>query len=208
MIKVAITDDHKLFRVGIRYLIDEMNDIELVLETSGGQELLDRLEGMDVKPDVLLLDLDMPGMDGVQTLKILRSQYPELGVIILTNYSDPKMMVYLMELGANGYLLKDTDPETLQRAIESVYREGYFFTRGMSKATLTGQPKQIKNPFEKSDVTVTQRELEVLELICQEMTAKERVEGHQLDHETVEKHRKLLLQKFRAQLHGTKTENS
>lgn len=195
MIKVAIVDDHKLFREGVHFLIERMEDVALVFEASNGNELLTKLEG--TQPDVLLLDLDMPDMDGIDALKILRPQYPEMGVIILTTYSDTKMIAYLMELGANGYLLKDTDPETLQRAIESVYQEGYFFTKSVSQAMLTGLKGQMrKKPTLKNNVSLTAREVEVLELICQEYTAKEIADKLFISPRTAEGHRRKLIEKL------------
>lgn len=195
MIKTAIVDDHKLFREGIHFLIEQMDDIELVFEASNGKELLSKLETTET--DVLLLDLDMPDMDGIDALKILRPQYPDLGVIILTTYSDSKMIAYLMELGANGYLLKDTDPETLQRAIESVHREGYFFTKNVSQAMLTGLKGQArKKPTLKNNISLTAREVEVLELICQEYTAKEIADKLFISPRTAEGHRRHLIEKL------------
>ncbi len=195
MIRTAIVDDHKLFREGIHFLIEQMSDIELVFEASNGRELLTKLE--QVNTDVLLLDLDMPDMDGIDALKTLRPLYPDMGVIILTTYSDSKMIAYLMELGANGYLLKDTDPETLQRAIESVYREGYFFTRNVSQAMLTGLKGNMrKKPTLKNNVVLTAREIEVLELICQEYTAREIADKLFISPRTAEGHRRKLMEKL------------
>lgn len=195
MIRTAVVDDHKLFREGIHFLVEQMEDIELVFEASNGRELLTKLE--QVNTDVLLLDLDMPDMDGIDALKTLRPLYPDMGVIILTTYSDSKMIAYLMELGANGYLLKDTDPETLQRAIESVYREGYFFTRNVSQAMLIGLKGHMrKKPTLKNNVALTAREVEVLELICQEYTAKEIANKLFISPRTAEGHRRKLIEKL------------
>ena len=195
MIKVAIADDHKLFREGIRFLIDQMGDIELVFEAASGRELLQKLEQQRI--DVLLLDLEMEDMDGVEAMKIIRPQYPDLGIIILTTYSESKMMAYLMELGANSYLLKDAEPETLQRAIESVYHEGYYFTRDVSRAMMTGLKSPArKKPVLKNNVTLSPREIEVLELICQEYTAKEIADKLFISPRTAEGHRRHLIEKL------------
>lgn len=195
MIKVAIADDHKLFREGVRFLIDQMGDIEMVFEAASGRELIQKLEQERI--DVLLLDLEMPDMDGVEAIKRIRPEYPELGIIVLTTYNESKMMAYLMELGANAYLLKDCEPETLQRAIESVYHEGYYFTRDVSRAMITGLKSPArKKPLLKNNVTLSAREIEVLQLICQEYTAKEIADKLFISPRTAEGHRRHLIEKL------------
>ena len=113
MIKVAIVDDHKLFREGIRFLLSQMKGIDVVFEVASGNDLLEQLP--DYQVDIVLLDLEMDDMDGVDTIQQLKPDYPDLGIIVLTMHSETKMMAYLMELGANSYLLKDTEPEVLRR---------------------------------------------------------------------------------------------
>ncbi len=195
MIKVVVTDDHKLFREGIRFLIDQMEGIHVVFETSGGGELLKNLKFEE--PDVLLLDLDMPDMEGIDVLKEIKSLYTKVKVIILTMYNDPQMMAYLMELGANSYLLKDTSPDELQRAILSVHDHNYYFNKELSQAMLSGlKRQQQKKPTLKNNVALTAREMEVLELICQEYTTKEIAEKLFISSRTAEGHRKNLIEKL------------
>ena len=195
MIKVVLTDDHNLFRQGIRYLLSLMEGIDLIYETSGGNELIEKLE--TEVPDVLLLDLDMPEPNGIETLKRIRPIYPDLGVIILTTYNDPKMMAYLMELGANSYLLKDCEAETLERAIRGVYHEGYYFTREVSAAMLKGlKGHSRKKPVLDNKNTLTEREVEVLQLICEEHTAKEIADRLFISIRTAEGHRRHLIEKL------------
>jgi len=195
MIKVAIADDHKLFREGLRFLMDQMDNLEVVFEASNGRELLDSIESH--QPDVLLLDLDMPEVDGLEALKQLRPKMPDLGIIILTMHSDSKMVAYLMELGANSYLLKDTSPEEFQKAITNVVDEGFYFNKMVSQAMLTGLKGQSKKkPTLGHNEVLTSRELEVLELICQEFTAKEIADKLFISHRTVEGHRKNLIEKL------------
>ncbi|KYG75935.1 MULTISPECIES: response regulator transcription factor [Roseivirga] len=195
MIKIAIADDHKLFREGLRFLMDQMDDLEVVFEASNGKELLEQMENHE--PDVLLLDLDMPEVDGLEALKQLRPKFPNLGIIILTMHSDSKMVAYLMELGANSYLLKDTSPEEFRKAISSVIQEGFYFNKMVSQAMLTGLKGQSKKKPTLNDTeTLTTREIEVLELICQEYTAKEIAEKLFISHRTVEGHRKNLIEKL------------
>ncbi|NVK84944.1 MAG: response regulator transcription factor [Cytophagia bacterium] len=195
MIKVAIADDHKLFREGLRFLMDQMDNLEVVFEASNGRELLDNIESH--QPDVLLLDLDMPEVDGLEALKQLRPKYPDLGIIILTMHSDSKMVAYLMELGANSYLLKDTSPEEFKKAIANVVEEGFYFNKMVSQAMLVGlQGQSKKKPSLGHNEALTSRELEVLELICQEFTAKEIADKLFISHRTVEGHRKNLIEKL------------
>ena len=195
MIRVAIADDHKLFREGLRFLMDQMNDLDVVLEASNGRELLDEIRSHN--PDILLLDLDMPEVDGLEVLKELRPEMPDLGIIILTMHSDSKMVAYLMELGANSYLLKDTSPEEFHKAIISVMEEGFYFNKMVSQAMLTGLKGQSKKkPTLGYNEALTSREVEVLELICQEFTAKEIADKLFISHRTVEGHRKNLIEKL------------
>lgn len=194
-IQVAIADDHKLFREGIRFLIDQMDGVSMFYETADGKELIARLKAE--APDVLLLDLDMPEVDGIEALKEIRSQYPSMGIIILTMHSDSKMIAYLMELGANAYLMKDASPEELERAIRSVNEEGFYFNKAVSEAMLGGLKNQsLIKPTLKNDLSLTNREVEVLQLICQEYTAKEIAEKLFISPRTAEGHRRSLIEKL------------
>lgn len=194
-IRVAIADDHKLFCEGIRFLIDQMENVTLLFEVGDGKELLEVLKSQ--LPDVLLLDLDMPEVDGIEALKQIRSELPELGIIILTMHSDSKMIAHLMELGANGYLMKDTSPEELERAICRVNQEGFYFNKEVSEAMLGGLKNQNrKKPTLKYNVSLTRREVEVLELICQEYTAKEIADKLFISPRTAEGHRRSLIEKL------------
>lgn len=194
-INIAIADDHKLFREGIRFLIDQMEGISVLFEAADGRVLLEHLKTHS--PDVLLLDLDMPEVDGIEVLKQIRSEFPELGIIILTMHSDSKMIAYLMELGANGYLMKDTSPDELERAICSVNQEGFYFNKEVSEAMLGGLKNQNrKKPTLKYNVSLTTREVEVLELICQEYTAKEIADKLFISPRTAEGHRRSLIEKL------------
>ncbi|HAD98692.1 MAG TPA: DNA-binding response regulator [Cryomorphaceae bacterium] len=195
MIEVAIIDDHKLFREGISFLVNQMDGISMQLEASGYDELLQGLK--ERKIDVLLLDLDMPGSDGLEVLEKIRVPYPEMKVVVLTMHSDPKMMAYLMEMGSSSYLLKDCSAEDLEKTIRGVVDQGYYFSGPLAKAMISGlQNHSVKKPRLKNFETVTSRELEVLQLICQEFTAREIAEKLYISQRTVEGHRKNLFEKM------------
>ncbi len=118
-IKVAIADDHNLFREGIAMIISGMPDVTLCAEASDGAELLNKLEKTPV--DVVLLDLEMKKMGGIETLQEIRARHPDVKVIILSMHTEPGMVAHLMRLGANGYLIKDTKKQELETAIREVW---------------------------------------------------------------------------------------
>ncbi|MEO1259288.1 MAG: response regulator transcription factor [Bacteroidota bacterium] len=197
-IKLAIADDQKLFLKGLKFIIQTFENVEIVAEANDGQELLDKIEL--AHPDVVLSDIKMPGMDGIEATKIIKSRYPEIKVILLTMYDDERLISHVMEIGANGYLLKDEDSEVVQEAIHSVMEKGFYFNDYVSRALL----KQVKSKNKLSpteilsnspQMNLSPRELEVLQLICQEMSTNEIAEKLFISARTVEGHRKKLLEK-------------
>tara|TARA_A100000171_G_C2140267_1_gene154726 strand:+ start:5683 stop:6336 length:654 start_codon:yes stop_codon:yes gene_type:complete len=194
-IKVAIADDHSLFREGLKFILAKMSGIELILEVSNGIELLKGFE--KEVPNVVLLDLEMPNGDGVETCKQLKKDYPEVKVLVLTMHSEERMISYLMEIGANGYLLKDIRHDVLKNAIEAVHTQGFYFTNEVSKSLLEGLKKHSRQvPKFGMEVSLSTREKEVLELIAKELTTLEIGERLFISERTVEGHRKNLLSKF------------
>ena len=195
IIRVALADDHDLFREGIHSIIQKMTGIELVLQASGGEELLELLAENEV--DVVLMDLQMKGMDGIEATKRIRQLHYDLAVIILTMHNEERMISYLMETGANGYLLKNTRKEVLENAIRQVHATGFYFSEQVSKALLSGlKSKSTNKPALDTSKSLSSREMEVLQLICQEMTTNEIAEKLFISHRTVEGHRKRLMEKF------------
>ena len=194
-IQLGLVDDHNLFREGIKSLLDKMKDIQLVLEAISGKDLLTKLN--NVVPDVILLDLEMEDINGVDATLKLQELYPDIKIIILTMHKEERMISYLMEVGANGYLLKDTNQYELEEAIKSVYEKGFYFNAIVSKALLKGlKYKTTKPPLIGKNYHLTTRELEVLELITQEFTTSEIAEKLFLSARTIEGHRKNLMEKL------------
>lgn len=195
-IKLIIADDQVLFLKGLRLLIHTFDNIELVAEAQNGQQLLNLINTH--QPDVVLIDLKMPVMDGVEATKIIREKYPDLKIILLSMYNDEQIINHVMKIGANSYLLKNEEPEILQKAIETVFEKGFYFNDYVSKALLSG----VQSPSAKVQSTVlsdkfqlTRRELEILRLICQEYTSGEIAKQLYISSRTVEGHRKSLLAK-------------
>ncbi|MGD1843887.1 MAG: response regulator [Salibacteraceae bacterium] len=192
---IAIADDHQLFREGIRYLLRQMKDVSEIFEAHSHSELFTLLGSKKV--DILLLDLNMPEMDGIEAFKKITYEFPALKIIILTMYNDIKLMNYLMQLGADSYLVKDTSFGELQEAIETVYKHGLYVHPKLGKALIEGvklrSPKKLNISATES---ISTREKEILEMICEGLTAKEIAEKLFISQRTAEGHRERLLQKF------------
>lgn len=194
-IKVALADDHALFREGVNLLLSRVDEIDLIFDVGSGYELLSKMESQ--MPDVVLLDLDMPDLNGIDTFKEIRERFGEVRVLILTMHKEERMIAYLMELGVNGYLLKDTNREELKRAIITVYEEGMYFNDRTAHAVLSGLKRKTKNPPKiGQEIVLSRREQQVLELIAEGLSNKEIGERLFISTRTVDGHRNSLLQKF------------
>ncbi|MCO6360870.1 response regulator [Roseivirga pacifica] len=194
-IKVGLVDDHELFREGIKLLMSRIEETELVFDVGSGIAALEELKS--TMPDVLLLDLDMPGKNGVDTFQEARELYPDLKVIILTMHSEERMISYLMEMGVNGYLMKDSNRETLRNAILNVYEKGMYYSEEVSKAMLEGLKRKTRlTPRVGQKIVLSAREQEVLELVAEGYSNKEIAEKLFISSRTVDGHRTNILQKF------------
>jgi len=197
MIKLALADDQALFRRGMAMLLRDMPDVQVVFECSNGEELLTGLKGNDI--DIVLLDLEMPVMDGMETMKRIRADHPSVKVIVLSMHHEEKFIVHLMELGANGYVVKTAEPDEIENAVRAVSTSGYHFSEMVSRVMLHGLVKKEKlKPTFSDTEPLTERELEVLRLICQELTTTEIAGKLFLSPRTVEGHRNNILLKIGA----------
>lgn len=195
-VKVAVADDHVLFRKGLITILETDPNIEVVLDANNGKELIQQLD--NGLPDVILMDLKMPEMDGMEATKIVKKKYPEIKVLVLSMYDEEQFIIYCLELGANGYLLKNTDPDEVMKAISVVIEKDFYFNDHISTVMMKGlhQKNRSKSkPKLVSGIQLTNREKEVLELICKEFTTPEIGEKLFISHRTVEGHRKNLLEK-------------
>ncbi|MGQ0737584.1 MAG: response regulator [Bacteroidota bacterium] len=193
-IKIAIADDYKIFREGLKVGLSSDESLQVVLEADNGEDLLKALE--TETPDVILMDLKMPIMDGMEATKEVRKRYPTVKVLVVSMYEDDKFIIHLMENGANGYLLKNTEPDEIRRSIYAVHENGYYFNDLVNKALL--KKLVLKNNLKPSfnqNVELTEREQEVLKLICEEKTAGEIAKEIFLSPRSVEGIRQRLIEK-------------
>jgi len=182
-IKVAIADDHALFRAGVKTALAVRKDIEMIAEADNGMQLLNLLK--HIEPDVILLDIQMPLMDGVTTLPEIRKLYPDIKVIILSMHNDHSMISKLMEVGANSYLTKNSDSETIYQAIKTCFEQEFYFNELTSKALLSGlRTKKVDHTPD--DVQLNDKELRILKLMCEEKTTKEIADIVDISPRTVE----------------------
>jgi DNA-binding NarL/FixJ family response regulator len=194
MIRIALVDDHSLFRMGLKAILSDYQDLLLASEAENGKKFIESLADHPV--DVVLMDLEMPVMDGVEATEYLKAHHPEVRVIMLTMHDDDGFMLKLMEIGASGYLLKNTGQKELVAAIRTSHETGVYFNDRLSMAMLKNIGKKqaaFQKPGQPHDLT--EREVEVLKLICDELTTPEIAEKLFLSPRTVETYRKTLFEK-------------
>ncbi|TWI97218.1 LuxR family two component transcriptional regulator [Mucilaginibacter frigoritolerans] len=196
-IKLAIADDHKIFRNGLKATLEDCVDFDLVLEASNGRQLLGML--VSTIPDVILMDIKMPEMDGIQTTAVVKQQYKNIKVLALSMFNEDKYIVDMMKAGASGYLLKNAEPEEIIEAISTVYEKDYYFNEHLS-VTLIKQlaGNNLHGTSAISLVDFNEREIEVLKLVCQEYSNQEIADKICLSVRTVEGYRARLFEKTRS----------
>lgn len=195
-IKVGIADDQVLFLRAMVNLLNSYENMEAVLQAANGTELLQLLEEGQQLPDVLLLDLRMPGMDGMEAIKKIKEKYPQVKIIALSVLTEERFIWYMIEQGASSYLLKNSEPEEVYKTIVQVHQKGQYFgplvVEAMHKRLTQGQKKISLTDH---GIVLTRREKEILQLICQECTMKEIAQKLSLSLRTIEGHRNNLLDK-------------
>ncbi|OJJ20461.1 hypothetical protein BKI52_18565 [marine bacterium AO1-C] len=195
--KIAIADDQRLFRKGMISLLHEYKGLKVILEAEDGQDLIQKLTTQ--RPDIVLLDLEMPKLNGIETLKHIRATYPKMKVLILTMHNQDKFILHTMEMGANGFLMKDAEPEEVLEAIEQTMTEGDYFSRHTIKVMRDGLKKRTRTaPSFSNKAGLTDRELEVVQLTTEGLTAKQVGEKLFIHKRTVEGHRRNILEKIGA----------
>ncbi|MEL6637831.1 MAG: response regulator transcription factor [Bacteroidota bacterium] len=192
-IHLGIVDDELLFRKGLRALISEREEIEVILEAGNGQELLDQLREGPI-PDVLLLDLNMPVLSGVETTKALQKSHPEIRIIILTTHYSKGFIVKMIELGAASYLPKNSEPEEVAETVLTVAAKGFYYNDHVMNVIRENMQRKVKR-HHLAHVEISSREKEVLQLICEQYTTAEIATKLFISPRTVDGHRNNLLEK-------------
>lgn len=192
MINILIADDHQLLIDGIKANLADIEDFDFIAEANNGYQVLERLES-GIVVDVILMDINMPMLDGLECTKKVSKQYPEVKVIALSQYDEKRFVKWMVKNGASGYLLKDADKDNLEKAIRAVHAGEKYFCDRLSLRLVTQELKMenTRDLFPK----LTDREVEILNLICREFSSQEIADKLFISFHTVESHRANLMQK-------------
>lgn len=196
-IRISLADDQQLFRSGLAALIKSVPGFTLVNEAENGKVFIEQLQASDALPDIALIDMHMPEMNGVELNEALQKNYPSIKVLILSVYDQERFIAKMIEAGACGYLTKNCEIEELTTAVTATYKNGFYFNQATLQAMRkAGQYKgsNIKN-ISNIDIELTPREKEILILLCKEFTTAEIGEQLFISPRTVEGHRNNLLLK-------------
>lgn len=196
-LRVYIADDQTLFRKGMGRLVRSFANVGEVKEAPNGKILLDLVK--EKPPDVVLMDLEMPVMDGIEATEKLLTKYPDLKIVVLSMHDSQQQIFYLMELGAHGFLLKNAEPEEVQEAITSVVKNDFYQNKLVVDALRKGainKKRQEGRPMFQNTVSLSEREKEILLLICRELTMVEISEKLSISERTIQNHRARMLDKL------------
>lgn len=185
-IKTFIVDDHRILRDGIKALLKEMSNVDLVGEAANGVELIQQLKKCSV--DLILMDINMPVMDGIEASREALKICPDVKIIILSMHDDIKFYDSIVEMGVNGFLLKESDYDELEKAINTVIDGRPYFSQELLL-------KLLKSKKSEPEISLTSRELDVLKLICEGLSTSQIAEKLFLSVSSIEKYRAELLQK-------------
>lgn len=191
MIKIALVDDHVILRKSLGILIGMLQDFDITLQADNGQDFINQLKTNPL-PDIALLDITMPLMDGVETARWLKLNYPEVKVLALSMIKNDFIIIRMLKNGARGYILKDCEPSELKTALHEVYKKGYYYNE-----LITPKMKAKDDPEEDIPVhMLNEQELIFLRWACSEKTHKEIAEEMKVSHRTIDGYRDSLFKKL------------
>lgn len=188
--KVAIVDDHTLLSQAISKLVDEFDDFESIGEFKNGQEIITALKAGSIHPEIILMDVNMPILNGIETTKIISKDFPEIHIMALSVEEDEQTIIQMLKSGAKGYLSKDIQKDLLHTALTTTLQEGFYYTQNVTNALLGSLNK--KNELE----DLKERELEFIQLACTDLTYKEIAEKMFLSPKTIDNYRDSVFSKL------------
>jgi len=197
-IRIVLADDHEIFRDGFKAMLKKQPSVELIGEASDGEELIEITRRL--KPDVVVTDIKMPKMDGLQAARILSAEFPNIGIIALSMIDEETLIIDMLEAGAKGYLLKNAHKTEIIEAIKAVNNDHVYYCDGTSARLTKMIAKSDKIPFNRKapKPELSQKEIDVIQLVCEEMTNKEIADRLNLSIRTIEGYRDRILEKIGA----------
>ncbi len=189
MIYVALADDHTILRKGVAEILSKFDEIQVIIEACNGQELLDKISAAKRMPDVCIVDINMPVMNGYDTTSAIRLKWPEIKILALSMYDTELNIIRMLRCGANGYLLKDADPMELRVAITDVTKQSLHHSGVVKGRTKSGVANGVPTDL-------SPRETQFLELCCTEFTYKEIAEKMYLSPRTIDGYREALFDRL------------
>ncbi len=193
-IKVIIADDHVLMRNALSRLVGTLEGYEVLAEADNGRDLKNKIL-QHLVPDIVLLDVNMPEMDGFQTTEWLHKNYPHIRVLVLSMLSDERTIIKMFRLGAKGYLLKNTDPDELKKALDAIVAKNVYLSEYVSGKLVSGLNKYAE--LDEKPVFLNEREKEFLRWVCSELSYKDIAEKMNLSPRTVDDYRQTLFTKLK-----------
>jgi len=196
-IKIAIVDDHRLFRKGLISLIEMVNQNCVILfEADNGLDLQTKIDKSNI-PDIILMDVSMPGMDGFGSVQWLKENYPSIKILVISMIEKEETIVRMLKLGVKGYLCKDVEPEELGEALIAVANKGFYYTDFITGKLVHSLQHDHAAPQEQIDIDhINNQESEFLQLACSEMTYVQIADKMSLSPKTIDGYRNSLFEKF------------
>lgn len=194
-IDIIIVDDHVLFSQALNGLVSNFNEFNVIAVLSNGKELVNYFSEDNKQPQIVLMDIQMPLMNGIEATQWLKNNKPTVKVLALSMEADETTILKMLRAGAKGYLLKDIHPSVLKHALNEVYSTGFYYTENVTNTLLNSIHNNNNKP---SKINLKVRELEFLKLTCSEMTYKQIAEKMFLSPKTVENYREALFEKLEA----------
>lgn len=193
-ILVGVADDHTLLRNALARLIGSFPNYQVVFEAGSGKEVKEKI-AKNVLPDIVLLDVNMPDVDGYETAKWIYKNYPHVKILALSMFTDESIIIRMLRLGAKGYILKNADPDELKLALDSVMQKDHYLSEYISGKVISGLHKDIDLPEE--PVVLNDKEKEFLQWACSEMTYKDIAQKMFVSPRTVDDYRNALFDKLK-----------
>ncbi len=191
-IKIILVDDHEIFRKGLKLVLSKIKYVKVIAEASNGKDFLDLL--VDNKPDIVLMDIQMPEMNGIDATVKALEKYPDLKIIALTMFNENDYIKSMIDAGVKGFLMKNINKDTLNKAIQTVYNRGNYYSEELFDF-FTRQISQEEKDT-KTDIKLTKREKEILQLVCEGLSNKEIADILFVSERTIVGHKSNLFAKF------------